>query len=166
MPVLAVLVVLAPAALLAAGLLVAGQVGALQGQPPNDLGLHQGHLKAPSATPNSVSSEAALHAGHPMQQLAMIAPLQLPGSPPAEAIGRIAAAVQAMPGAVIVRRTDDYLYARFTSRWLGFVDDAEFWADGSGAVQLRSASRIGRGDFGVNRARIEQLRARLASPSS
>ena len=92
----------------------------------------------------------------------MIAPLQLPGAPPAEAIARIVAALQAMPGAAIVTRRDDYLYLRFTTRWLGYVDDVEFWADGSGAVQLRSASRIGTGDLGVNRARIEQLRARLS----
>jgi uncharacterized protein (DUF1499 family) len=150
-------------ALLTGSLLAAGQLGLLQGQPPADLGVHQGQLKPPSATANSVSSQAGLHAGHPMQQAAMIAPLQLPGATPAEAIHRIAIAVQALPGATIVTRRDDYLLVRFTTRWLGFVDDAEFWADGSGTVQLRSASRIGRQDFDVNRSRIEQLRARLAS---
>ena len=51
---------------------------------------------------------AALQAGQPMRQAAMSAPLQRPRSLPAEAIARIAAAVQAMPGAVIVRRADDY----------------------------------------------------------
>lgn len=147
-------------ALLTAGLLAAGQVGLLQGQPPADLGVQQGRLKPPSTTPNSVSSQAALHAGHPMRQAAMIAPLQVPGAP-AEAIARIATAVQALPGATVVTRRDDYLYVQFTTRWLGFVDDAEFWADGSGAVQVRSASRVGSKDFDVNRARIEQLRARL-----
>jgi uncharacterized protein (DUF1499 family) len=146
--------------LLAVGVLAAGQLGALQGHPPSDLGVQQGRLKPPSATANSVSSQALLHAGHPMQQAAMIAPLQVAGSAPV-AIERIAAAVATLPGAAIVTRRDDYLYVRFTSRWLGFVDDAEFWADGSGEVQLRSASRLGRKDFGVNRARIEQLRGRL-----
>lgn len=73
--------------------------------------------------------------------------------------------VQAMPGAAIMRRTDDRLYVRFTGRWLGFVDDAECWADGSGAVQRRPTSRLGRRDFGVKRACIEQLRARLPSPA-
>lgn len=156
-----VTVLLGAVLLLAAGVLAAGRLGALQGQPPADLGVRQGRLKPPSATPNSVSSQAVLHAGHAMQQAAMVAPLQLPGTTPAEAINRIATAVQALPGAAIVTRSDDYLYVRFTTPWLGFVDDAEFWADGSGAVQLRSASRIGRQDFDVNRARIEQLRARL-----
>ena len=44
-----------------------------------------------------------------------------------------------------------------------FVDDVEFWADpASGVVHVRSASRVGRKDFGVNRARIEAIRGRLA----
>jgi uncharacterized protein (DUF1499 family) len=45
---------------------------------------------------------------------------------------------------------------------MGFVDDVEFLADrASGVVHVRSASRLGRRDFGVNRARIEELRAIL-----
>ena len=150
---------LAAGLLLAAGTLAAGQLGLLQGRPPADLGVRQGRLKPPSDTPNSVSSQALLHAGHPMQQAAMIEPLRVPGTPDA-AIERVAAAVSALPGAQIAARGEGYLYVRFTTRWLRFVDDAEFWADGSGLVQLRSASRVGRRDFGVNRARIEQLRAR------
>ena len=155
---------LAAALLLAAGLLAAGQLGLLQGQPPVDLGVQQGRLKPPSTTPNSVSSQANLHAGHPMQRVAMIEPLRVPGSS-AEAIGRVAMVVQAMPGAAIVTQRDDYLYVQFTTRWLKFVDDAEFWADGSGVVQVRSASRLGESDLGINRARVEQLRARLQTPS-
>ena len=47
---------------------------------------------------------------------------------------------------------------------MGFVDDVEFWADpAAGVIQLRSASRLGRKDFGVNRARIEDIRTRLAA---
>jgi uncharacterized protein (DUF1499 family) len=149
------------AGLLAAVLLLAaGQLGLLQGRPPADLGVHQGRLKPPSVTPNSVSSQAHLYPGHPMQQAAMIEPLAVPGSA-AEAIARVAQAVQTLPGAAIVTRRDDYLYVQFTTRWLKFVDDAEFWADGSGRVQVRSASRLGESDLGVNRARIEQVRSRL-----
>jgi len=45
---------------------------------------------------------------------------------------------------------------------LRFVDDVEFWFDpAANVVQVRSASRIGRKDFGVNRARIENIRARM-----
>jgi uncharacterized protein (DUF1499 family) len=50
---------------------------------------------------------------------------------------------------------------------MGFVDDVEFWFDpAAGVVQLRSASRVGRGDLGVNRQRIEAIRRRLADPAS
>jgi uncharacterized protein (DUF1499 family) len=67
-----------------------------------------------------------------------------------------------MPGAQVVAQRDDYLYVQFSTRWLGFVDDAEFWADpATQAIQLRSASRLGASDLGVNRARIERIRTAL-----
>lgn len=145
----------------ALALVAAGQWGALQGRPPADLGVEGGRLKAPSDTPNSVSSQAALHAGHPMQQAAMIEPLPLQGTP-AEGIARLRSVVLELPGATLVTQRDDYLYVQFRTHWLGFVDDAEFWADpAAGVIQVRSASRIGRQDFGVNRQRIESIRARL-----
>ena len=151
-------------AVLALGLLVAGQLGALQGQAPTDLGVKAGRLKVPSATPNSVSSQASLQAGHPMAEAAMIAPLALRGGDAAATLARLRSLIAATPGATLVTQQSDYLYARFTTRWLGFVDDAEFWADPvAGVIQVRSASRIGRKDFGVNRARIEALRVALAA---
>ena len=147
--------------LLAAAVWGAGQLGLLAGTPPTDLGVHEGRLKAPATTPNSVSSQASLFSGHPMQQQAMISPLPLQGSGP-EAISRLRALVQAMPGAEVVTQRADYLYVRFHSHWLGFVDDAEFWADPANqAIQVRSASRLGASDLGVNRARIERIRAAL-----
>lgn len=139
----------------------AGQAGLLAGSPPTDLGVTVGRLKPPSMTDNSVSSQANLWDGHPMQRSALIAPLPLRGTP-AEAIGRLRAVVEAMPGAAVVTQRDDYLYVRFTTRWLGFVDDAEFWADPARkAIQVRSASRLGASDLGVNRARIERIRTAL-----
>jgi uncharacterized protein (DUF1499 family) len=69
-------------------------------------------------------------------------------------------AVQAMPRATIVREEGSYLHAEFRTRWLRFVDDVELaWDERAGVVQVRSASRLGRRDFGVNRARVEALRA-------
>ena len=50
------------------------------------------------------------------------------------------------------------------TKLLKFVDDFEVWFDPTaGVVQVRSASRIGRKDLGVNRARVEALRAALAA---
>ena len=81
-------------------------------------------------------------------------------------IAQIKRIAEAMPGAKVVEARDDYLYLQFTTRWMKFVDDAEFWFDpATDVVQLRSASRVGRRDFGVNRARIEAIRQALAAPS-
>lgn len=58
----------------------------------------------------------------------------------------------------------DYLYAQYTTPLMKYVDDVEFWFDPvKGAVQVRSASRIGQSDLGANRKRIEAVRAALAA---
>jgi uncharacterized protein (DUF1499 family) len=150
-------------AVLAVLVLLAAQLGALGGRAPNNLGPRDGKLRAPSKTPNSVSSQADLWPQHPMQDYARIAPLALRGSGP-ETIARIRRIVEAMPGASVVQARDDYLYVQFTTRWMKFTDDAEFWFDPSAnMIQVCSASRVGRKDFGVNRARIEAIRQALAA---
>ena len=138
-----------------------GQLGLWQGQAPDDLGLRNGRLKPPSMTANSVSSQAGLWPGHPQHEAARIEPLALVGDGPAT-LQRLHDIVAAMPGARIVRFEGDYLRAEFTTPLMKFTDDAEFWLDReAGVVQVRSASRLGRGDLGTNRRRIEALRARL-----
>jgi uncharacterized protein (DUF1499 family) len=141
---------------------VAGQAGWLSGKEPSNLGIKEGKLKPPSRTPNSVSSQAGLYADHPMKTYAEIAPLQFTGEGRA-AIDRIKRIVDATDGARVVRAEPTYLYAQFQTPWLKFVDDTEFFSDeGAKVVHVRSASRVGRRDFGVNRARIETIRARFA----
>jgi uncharacterized protein (DUF1499 family) len=144
-------------------LLGAGRFGLLKGTAPTDLGVQDGRLKPPSAAPNSVTSQAGLHPGHPMRAYAEIAPLALQGDG-AATLARLKAIVEGTDGAVVVKSTPDYLYAQFTTRWMQFTDDVEFWFDpGAGVVQVRSASRIGRGDLGANRQRIEAIRQKLAA---
>lgn len=147
---------------LAVDAVLAGQLGWLSGRMPEDLGVKDGRLKPPSATPNSVSSQAALHPDHPMRAYAEIPPLPLKGDGPAT-MARLRQLLQAMPGVKIVRDNGDgYLYAQCTTRWMKFVDDLELWVDPvNNVVQVRSASRVGRKDFGVNRERVEKLRAGL-----
>ena len=152
-------------ALLVVVLFASARLGLFGGSPPAGLGVTEGKLKPPSRTPNSVSSQAALWPDVPKSdhEQASIAPLALAGDGPAT-IARLAGLVEATDGARIVEQRPDYLYAQFTSKWLRFVDDVEFWFDpAAGVVQVRSASRVGRKDFGVNRARIESIRARLAA---
>jgi uncharacterized protein (DUF1499 family) len=143
---------------------LAGQLGLLSGRTPDDLGVKDGKLKPPSPTENSVSSQASLYPDHPMRAYAEIAPLALNGDGPAT-MARIAKLLQAMPGVKIVRNTGDgYLYAQCTTRLMKFVDDLELWFDPvHQVVQVRSASRVGRGDLGANRQRVEALRAKLAN---
>jgi uncharacterized protein (DUF1499 family) len=148
---------------LAIAVALAGQLGLLGGRTPADLGVHDGRLKPPSMTPNSVSSQAALYPQHPMRDYARIEPLPLHGSGP-KTLERIRRIVETMHGAKVVQATSGYLYVQFTSRLMKFVDDTEFWADPqAGVIQVRSASRLGIKDLGVNRARVEAIRARLAA---
>lgn len=146
---------------LVVAVLASGQAGMLAGKEPTDLGVKEGRLKPPSRTENSVSSQAGLYADHPMKTYAEIAPIKFTEEGRA-AIDRIRRIVETTEGARIVRAEPAYLYAQFQTKWLKFVDDAEFFADeGAKMVHVRSASRIGRKDFGVNRARIEAIRARF-----
>lgn len=149
--------------LVAVGGLLAGQAGLLNGKEPTDLGVQSGRLKGLSSTNNCVSSQASLYPDHPQRRHAEIAPLGLRGDGPAT-LARITEVVQQMPGSQIVVEQRDYVRARFTSQWLKFVDDTEFWFDPAAQViQVRSASRVGREDFGVNRRRIEAIRSSMTA---
>ena len=71
---------------------------------------------------------------------------------------------QVMPtgSKVLVSIRPEYVAVEFETRWLRFVDDAEFLLDPAAhVIHVRSKSRLGRKDFGVNRARVEALRRKL-----
>ena len=147
---------------LAALILTSARLGLFAGSAPTDLGLRDGKFKPPSKSPSSVSSQADQWPDHPQQANAAIAPLALLGDGPAT-MARLAQLIEGMDGARIVERRSDYLYAQFTTRLMRFVDDTEFWLDPvARVVQVRSASRVGQKDLGVNRARVETIRTRLA----
>jgi uncharacterized protein (DUF1499 family) len=147
---------------LAALVVGAGQLGLFSGQTPDGLGVREARLKAPAQTPNSVSSQAGLYAGHPQRSYADIAPFAYTGDGQA-ALRRLAVLLQSSDRCLLVTQSPDYLYAQCSTRWLKFTDDVEFYLDApTGVIHVRSASRIGHGDLGVNRARVEALRARFA----
>lgn len=147
--------------LLALAVALAAQFGLLRGRMPNDLGARDGRLKPPSMTRNSVSSQAGLYPDHPQRAYAQIAPFPAADGGP-QTLERLRRVVEGMDGAKVVKSDPGYLYVQFTTRWMKFVDDCEFWFDPrAGVIQVRSASRIGREDFGVNRERVEAIRARL-----
>jgi uncharacterized protein (DUF1499 family) len=131
----------------------------LRGSPPSDLGARDGVLKAPSATRNSVMSQASRYPNARQRAYAEIAPLRYTGDA-AAAITRLAGVVGGMAGAALHTARPDYLYATFTTRWLRFEDDVEFVVSpAEGFIHLRSASRLGAEDFGTNRRRVEAIRA-------
>ena len=119
------------------------------GERPSNLGVREGKLTACPKTPNSVNSQSD-------NVQSKIEPL------PAVSIAKIKQVVENMERTTIVEETDNYLYAEFKSKLMGFVDDVEFYLDPeANAVQIRSASRLGQSDLGINRKRVEEIRSKL-----
>ena len=124
---------------------------------PDNIGVVDGRLAPPKRTPNCVSSQA-----DPADREHYIAPLAFRGD-----FSDVEKAVVAMRGATLIKREGNYLYAEYRTPLMRYVDDVELLYDPqAGVVHVRSASRLGRRDFGVNRKRIEALRSRIGSPTS
>ncbi|MBT4374777.1 MAG: DUF1499 domain-containing protein [Nitrospina sp.] len=100
--------------------------------------------------PNCIFSKSstALH---------MIAPLIYQNSF-LEAKEKLLKVIKSMPRAEIVTDKENFLHVEFTSKIFRFVDDVEFYFNAPGIIHVRSASRIGHSDMGVNRHRIEEIR--------
>lgn len=123
---------------------------------PDNLGVKEGRLAAPKSTPNCVSSQA-----EPSDAEHYIAPIAFEGGV-AQATAAARRTVEGLRRATVIRHEGNYLHAEFRSKLMGFVDDVEFVFDEkAGLLHVRSASRLGRRDFGVNRARVEAIRARI-----
>lgn len=127
-------------------------LSACSGSPPGNLGVSDGRLASCPESPNCVSSQASDEAHR-------IEPLPLKGSP-SQTQALLAKLLSDEPRARLIEQDTHYLRAEFSSRVLRFVDDVEFLI-GEQAVDVRSASRLGYSDLGVNRKRIEHLRHRL-----
>ena len=135
----------------AAGILLLTVLAAVSrsGKPP---GLVAGRLTNCPDRPNCVSSEQYQDAVHYLQ------PLTLVSAASPDPLTLVKAVIVDM-GGVIQQQQDDYIAAAFSSPVFGFVDDVEIRVDaGEGLLHIRSASRVGYGDAGVNRKRVEQLR--------
>ncbi len=128
------------------------------GQRPATLGVKDGQLATCPGSPNCVSSQAnKADAEH------YIKPLAYSGNATG-AIAQLKDIINGMERTQIIESSDDYIYAEFTSNLMGFVDDVEFYADAAnGVIQVRSASRLGQSDLGVNRKRIEAIRQQFTA---
>jgi uncharacterized protein (DUF1499 family) len=67
--------------------------------------------------------------------------------------------IERMDRTMIVEETATYLHIEVASALFGFVDDVEFFVDDTEKkIHVRSASRLGYSDLGVNRRRVERIR--------
>lgn len=119
---------------------------------PGTIGVRDGRLAPCKRSPNCVSSQA-----DPGDRLHYVAPISYRGS-----MERLRREIEALPLSRVIRADGPYLYAEFRTPILRFVDDLELLQDGE-LLHVRSASRLGRRDFGVNRKRVEHLRSLIAT---
>ncbi|MCA9231619.1 MAG: DUF1499 domain-containing protein [Planctomycetales bacterium] len=136
--------------------LLAVRWGNSRSQPAHSPGLTDDGLADCPDTPNCVSSQRS-------DPEHFITPIPFTQSAE-EAQRRLEDIIGALPRNRIVTRRPGYLHAEFRSFLLGFVDDAEFVIDDSEQlILMRSASRVGRSDLGVNRRRMEEIRTKFES---
>lgn len=138
---------------------VTGREGSMWfGGRPSTLGVHDGKLSGPKHTPNSVVSE-----GVDTSSPAYVAPIVFNGDPKA-AMARLGTVMQSLDRVTVIKAEESYLYAECRSKTMRFVDDFEARVDAAaGVIHVRSASRLGHGDRGVNRARVEMIRRKFSA---
>ena len=122
----------------------------LNGRIRPDTGLQNGALKPCPDSPNCVCSQAD-------DELHGIAPLSFAGDP-TDALHKLRKVTLSLPRSRLVTSSSNYLHFEFRSSLLQFVDDVEFLLTPDSQIHVRSASRVGVSDLGVNRARIERIR--------
>lgn len=133
---------------------IPGEKTMFAGKRPTNLGIQSGQLAGCPSSPNCVSSFSQ-DAEHKIEPLTY-------SSTPTVAMASLKGAIASLDKTKIIDQTDNYLYVEFTSSLMGFVDDVEFLVDeGAKVIHVRSASRLGQSDLGVNRKRIETIRAQL-----
>jgi len=127
---------------------------ACPGSDSKKLGVDNGRLAPCPKSPNCVSSQSD-------DEKHYIAPIEYDGDLQ-EAQEKLIALLQSMKRSRIVTVENSYIQAEFTSAIFRFVDDVEFYLDdNTKTIHMRSASRVGKSDLGVNRKRMEDLRARF-----
>src|SRR5207249_11166645 len=109
---------------------------------PSDLGVKDGRLAPCRKTPNCVSSQA-----DPADREHYIGPIAFHGT-----IRDLRRVVESMPRSKVITEGGNYLYAEYRTPLMRYVDDLElYYVPHENLVHVRSASRLGRRDFGVNR---------------
>lgn len=139
-------------ALVLAGLFFFRHLGTKSADMTMQLGVTNGQLTAMPTTPNAVSSQTDIKDKY-------VAPLPMQGTVQ-QTKNKILQCLQEMGNNTIASQDADYVHAVFVTPFMQYHDDVEFYIDPqSQNVQFRSASRVGKSDFGANRARYEKFKA-------
>ncbi|MBW4563959.1 MAG: DUF1499 domain-containing protein [Mojavia pulchra JT2-VF2] len=118
------------------------------------LGVNNGHLSSCPASNNCVVSQDA-DAKHAIDPITY----HVDRDTARETLLKVLTVV---PRTQVIEQTGNYIHALSKSRIFKFVDDVEFYLPtNEPVIHLRSASRIGESDLGVNRRRLEQIRLAL-----
>jgi len=127
----------------------------LAGKRPDHVNTGQPILAVCPGTPNCVNSHA--EGGYHAIEAFPVVTTQV------DAMQSLRDIISSTPRCTLITSNDDYLYAECRSRLLGYVDDLEFaYDENANVIHVRSASRLGRSDFGVNRKRVERIRSLYA----
>ncbi len=139
---------------LAAPLLLSLIVTGCADPPPAGTGMLQSRLAPCPESPNCVSSMAE-------DERHFIAPLNY-DTDKKTAYGALLQVLSRQSRVTIVKQSDNYLHAEFRSKLFRFVDDVAFYfPKDETIIHVRSASRKGYSDLGVNRKRVEKIRAQF-----
>lgn len=142
------------AVLIGTKITLTGEPQLLAGTRPDNLGVRAGELAPCPSTPNCVSSQSQ-DPVHKIEPFSYNSSAQV-------AMTDLKTVLQSFRRTKAIAQKENYLYTEFTIPFVGFVDDVEFFLDDNAKViHVRSASRIGESDLGVNRSRIETLRAKF-----
>ncbi|MBE9209932.1 DUF1499 domain-containing protein [Nostoc sp. LEGE 06077] len=118
------------------------------------LGVDHGHLTSCPTSPNCVVSQDA-DAEHSIDAIAYHTDRDT-------ARATLLKVLTVVPRTEVIEQTDNYIHALSQSRIFKFVDDVEFYfPTDESVIHIRSASRVGQSDLGVNRRRLEQIRLAL-----
>ena len=121
---------------------------------PHNIGLKNNMLLPCPRSPNCVLSQAS-DAKHKIKPIYYSTSVEM-------AKERLNQVILSFRDAQIITQNEVYWHVKFTTRWLGFIDDVEFYfPEFEPLIHLRSASRSGYWDLGVNRKRVERIHSRF-----
>ena len=134
-------------------------INGCSGNRPENLGLKNNQLAPCPESPNCVLSQQS-DEKHRIQPIHYDVTLEVAK----ESLSQV---ILSLESARIITQNEVYWHVEFTSRWLRFVDDVEFYfVESEALIHLRSASRLGYNDYGVNRKRVENIRTRFEKLSN